>query len=93
WLEPHILHQVNSYAGWTHAAWGRAAGPFIPATGLDDLRQGGTYQVLTPDETIVLARSLGDEGELRFSPLLAGIDPARARPMLELVEREVLPAL
>ena len=57
------------------------------------MRQDGAYQVLTPDEVIELARSLGDDGDLRFSPLLAGIDPVWSNEMLALVEREVLPAL
>lgn len=92
-LTPHILHQINSYAAWTHAAFGRAAGPFVPTQDLTDVRQDGAYQVLTPDEVIELARSLGDDGDLRFSPLLAGIDPVWSNEMLALVEREVLPAL
>jgi alkanesulfonate monooxygenase SsuD/methylene tetrahydromethanopterin reductase-like flavin-dependent oxidoreductase (luciferase family) len=92
-LTPHILHQINSYAAWTHAAWGRATGPFVPTSDVTDVRQGGAYQVLTPAETIDLAESLGDGGELRFSPLLAGIDPDWSNAMLDLVEREVLPAL
>ena len=93
WLEPHILHQVNSYSAWTNAAWGRAAGPFVPKTDVADLRTDGTYQVLTPEQAIELARSLGDDGELRLSPLLAGISPTRAEAMLALFERAVLPAI
>lgn len=92
-LEPHILHQINSYAAWTHAAWGRAAGPFVPTADVTDIRQGGAYQVLTPDEAVALGHELGADGELRFSPLLAGIDPSWSAAMLETVERHVLPDL
>lgn len=92
-LTPHILHQINSYARWTHEAWGRATGPFVPTSDVNDVRQGGAYEVLKPEEAVALANDLGAEGELRFSPLLAGIDPSWAWDMLGLVEREVLPAI
>ncbi|HUV10066.1 MAG TPA: LLM class flavin-dependent oxidoreductase [Acidimicrobiia bacterium] len=91
-LTPHILHQINSYAEWTHAAFGQASGPFVPTHDVTDVRQGGAYQVCTPEETVELAASLGDDGDLRFSPLLAGIEPAWSNEMLALVERAVLPA-
>lgn len=92
-LTPHILHQINSYAAWTHAAFGQASGPFVPTHDVTDVRQGGAYLVCTPDEAVELARDLGADGELRFSPLLAGIDPTWSNEMLALVEKEVLPAL
>ncbi len=93
WLTPHILHQINSYAAWTHKAWGKATGPFVPTSDVTDVRQGGAYRVVDPDECIELARELGDDGDLRFSPLLAGIDPDRANAMLSLVEDRVLPEI
>jgi alkanesulfonate monooxygenase SsuD/methylene tetrahydromethanopterin reductase-like flavin-dependent oxidoreductase (luciferase family) len=93
WLTPHILHQINSYARWTHEAWGRATGPFVPTSDVHDVRQGGAYRVVDPDECIEIAHTLGDDGDLRFSPLLAGIDPRRANAMLQLVEERVLPEI
>jgi alkanesulfonate monooxygenase SsuD/methylene tetrahydromethanopterin reductase-like flavin-dependent oxidoreductase (luciferase family) len=92
-LAPHIRHQIDSYAGWTKSAYGVPSGPFVPSRDVESLRQGGAYDVLTPDEAIELAQSLGPDGELTFNPLLAGIDPAEAWRMLDLVDREVLPAL
>ena len=92
-LAPHIRHQIDSYAAWTTGAYGRPSGPFVPSRDIDSLRQGGAYDVVTPDEAIELAQRLGPEGELTFNPLLAGIDPGAAWKMLELVDREVLPAL
>jgi hypothetical protein len=67
------------------------SGPFVPSRDVESLRQGGAYDVLTPDEAIALAESLGPDGELTLNPLLAGIDPGEAWKMLELVDREVLP--
>lgn len=92
-LAPHIRHQIASYAGWTTGAYGEPSGPFVASRDIEDLRQGGAYDVLTPDEAIALAESLGSNGELRLNPLLAGIDPAEAWAMLDLLDTEVLPHL
>jgi alkanesulfonate monooxygenase SsuD/methylene tetrahydromethanopterin reductase-like flavin-dependent oxidoreductase (luciferase family) len=93
WLAPHIRHQIDSYAAWTTSAYGEPRGPFVPSRDVESLRQGGAYEVMTPDEVLALAETLGPTGELTFNPLLAGIDPARAWAMLDLVDREVLPFL
>jgi hypothetical protein len=58
---------------------------------MESLRQNGAYQVVTPDEAIELAATLGPNGELHLNPLLAGIDPAYAQRMLETFEQQVLP--
>ena len=83
-LEPHVRHQIDSYAGWTTAGLGRADGPFVPPDG---------YVVADPDEAVRLIRDLGPDGELHLNPLLAGIDPAYAWDMLRTFERHVLPSL
>lgn len=93
WLTPHVRHQVESYAAWTASAYGEAAGPFAAPLADEDLRQDGTYRVVDPDGARRLVEELGPTGVLRLNPLLAGIDPARAWRMLELFEREVLPAV
>ena len=93
WLAPHIRHQIDSYAAWTKSAYGVPQGPFVPSRDVESLRQGGAYDVMTPAEVIELAEALGPDGELTFNPLLAGIDASRAWKMLELVDREVLPAI
>jgi len=91
-LAPHIRHQIDSYATWTRQAYGEPKGPFMASPEVASLAQGGAYEVLTPDEAVALMARLGPEGTLSFNPLLSGIDPAVAWSMLELVEREVLPA-
>ena len=90
-LTPHILHQIRSYAEWTAAAYGEPMGPFVPTKVLDDVRQGGAYQVLTPEQAVELARGLGPDGRFNLSPLLAGIDPDWSWEMLRCFETEVLP--
>jgi len=92
-LAPHVRHQIDSYAGWTRDAYGAPQGPFVPERDVEELRQGGAYDVMTPDEVLALADTLGPDGELHLNPLLAGINPDAAWAMLRLVEREVLPHL
>lgn len=90
---PHALHQLRSYSEWTIEAFGRAAGPYAGGVTADGVKQSGAYRVLTPEQTIALAKGLGDDGVLYLSPLLAGISPRLADGMLALFEREVLPHL
>ena len=90
-LAPHIHHQISSYAAWTKDAYGVPLGPFASSSELEAIKQGDTYMVMTPDEAIALAERLGPSGELSLNPLMAGIDPAEAWTMLDLVDREVLP--
>ena len=92
-LAPHIRHQIASYAGWTSRAYGAPTGPFVPERDVEQLRQGGAYAVMTPDEVLALAADLGPDGELVLNPLLAGIPPRDAWAMLDLVDRAVIPYL
>jgi hypothetical protein len=47
--------------------------------------------VLTPEQTLELASTLGDNGVFYLNPLLAGIAPERSWKMLRLYERSVHP--
>ncbi len=90
-LAPHIRHQIDSYGQWTQKGLGRVTGPYVPTEDMESIRQGGAYQVVTPDEAVELAATLGPGGELHLNPLLSGIDPAEAARMLATFEAEVLP--
>lgn len=90
---PHALHQLRSYAAWTAESFGKPAGPYARGVTEQTVREGGAYRVVTPDEAIALADSLGDDGVLYLNPLLAGIEPAAAWEMLRLYERAVHPHL
>lgn len=92
-LAPHIRNQIDSYAQWTTTAYGRADGPFVPTQSVEDLSQGGAYQVLDPDEAVELAIGLGPDGELHLNPLLSGIDPSYAWEMLQTLDEHVFPNL
>ena len=93
WLTPHVLHQLRSYSEWTAEALGKPVGPFVKGVTEESIREGDAYKVLTPDETLALAESLGEDGVFYLNPLLAGIDPRRSWEMLRLYERSVHPHL
>lgn len=92
-LMPHVLHQLRSYTEWTVEAYGRPSGPYAKQMSAEAIRQSPAYQVRTPEETLELFAKLGPECVLYLNPLLSGIDPAFAREMLDLYEREVHPHL
>lgn len=91
-LEPYIRRQIDFYDV-SPAGEKRDRNVFAPADDLDDLSQGGAYQILNPDEAIELARELGPKGELHLSPTLGGIPSEDGWEMLKTFEREVLPFL
>jgi alkanesulfonate monooxygenase SsuD/methylene tetrahydromethanopterin reductase-like flavin-dependent oxidoreductase (luciferase family) len=90
-LTPHILHVVRSYSEWTLEAYGKPLGPFARDVSIEDLRNSGAYRVVSPEEAVALAESLGSESTFALSPLLGGLDPEFAWQSLRLFEREVWP--
>ncbi len=92
-LAPHVLHQLRSYTEWTIEAYGRPAGPYAKEMTAETIRASPAYRVLTPEQAVALAEELGPDSVLYLNPLLSGIDPERARAMLDLYEREVHPHL
>jgi alkanesulfonate monooxygenase SsuD/methylene tetrahydromethanopterin reductase-like flavin-dependent oxidoreductase (luciferase family) len=93
WILPHVEHQIRSYGAWTEEAFGRAAGPYAGELDPAAIRRNSSYQVLTPEDALALAESLGDQSVFYLNPLLAGIDPERSWQMLRLFEKEVFPHL
>lgn len=85
-ISAHALHDTNEYARWI----GARRGPFTPASGPDELRRRGTYQVVTPDECLEMATQ---SGSLAFKPLVGGLDPQIGWEGLELFASKVLPRL
>ncbi len=93
WIAPHVLHVLDSYSRWTSEAYGKPTGPYAGGMTAETVRQSAAYHVLRPAQTVELAQGLGDHSSLYLTPLLGGIDPARAWKMLRLFEREVYPHL
>jgi alkanesulfonate monooxygenase SsuD/methylene tetrahydromethanopterin reductase-like flavin-dependent oxidoreductase (luciferase family) len=85
-LKPHFDQQIESYEEQNRKAGGGLINPW-------ELKpnQAPPYQIVTPEEAIDLANTLGPRGELIFQPLLSAIEPTLAWEMLGLLERDVLP--
>jgi alkanesulfonate monooxygenase SsuD/methylene tetrahydromethanopterin reductase-like flavin-dependent oxidoreductase (luciferase family) len=92
-LMPHVLSQIEEYGSFTIEAYGEAAGPYRGQVDPASARRNPAYQVLTPEELILLGRSLGPNGLLLFNPLMGGIAVHEAWRMLKLFEAKVLPHL
>src|SRR5262249_3783442 len=89
---PHVLYTTNSNAEWAKER-GIGATPYPPSTGVDDLKRSPSFAVVTPDECVALAVSLGNDVEFGIQPLMGGLDPEVAWESLELFESAVLPRL
>jgi hypothetical protein len=89
-LAPNLLDTTNTYATW---ALERGAGStkYEPVDTVAALVERG-FRVVTPSDCVQLAQEYAD-GELRFHPLMGGIDPELSWSSLELFERSVLPEL
>ena len=87
----HLLYDAATYASWQGR--GQRSQVKAEAATVDELRAGGVYQVLTPDEVVALAGELGRGGTITLHPLAGGIPPSVAEEGLDLVARKVLPDL
>lgn len=90
-LAPNLLDTTNTYAAW---AFERGAGStkYRPLSDPAELAARG-FRVVTPAGCVELAEQLGPDGELRFHPLMGGIDPDLAWAGLRRFEHAVLPEL
>ena len=90
-LGPYFLHETQSYGAWQAAA--DVNSPFKPVSGLDELRAGGTYRIVTPDEMAAEAAAAEAAGELamaRLHPMVGGIPPELAWDHLRLFEKHFI---
>ena len=89
----NLLHAANAYARWISEG-GQGQSVWYPPLGsVDELRAGGAYQIVTPEQCIAIAEGLGDEGHLILRPLFGGTEPEVAWASLRLFENEVMPHL
>jgi len=91
WAEmgPYLLHDARSYAAWMGTS--NVSVTKSVATTVEQLReQRGPYRIFTPDEAVAHIRS---NGLLLTQPLCGGLPPALAWPSLELLVRDVIPAV
>jgi alkanesulfonate monooxygenase SsuD/methylene tetrahydromethanopterin reductase-like flavin-dependent oxidoreductase (luciferase family) len=88
---PHMLYDAQSYHSWQQP--GQRSAVHDTAETVDELRKGGIYRILTPDETVAYAEELGPMRALILHPMVGGLDPALGWKSLKLFEEKVLPHL
>jgi alkanesulfonate monooxygenase SsuD/methylene tetrahydromethanopterin reductase-like flavin-dependent oxidoreductase (luciferase family) len=90
-IAPHALHDATTYASWQTP--GQRSQVTTYATTPEELRASGVYAVVTPDECVELAGSLGPTDALLFHPLMGGMAPELGWESLELFAAKVQPRL
>jgi alkanesulfonate monooxygenase SsuD/methylene tetrahydromethanopterin reductase-like flavin-dependent oxidoreductase (luciferase family) len=92
-IGPHAMHEANAYAAWMQAGGIGAEGGYVPFESIDALRASGQYRVLTPEQLVEELKAGGPFASCTLHPMMGGIPPAVAWESLELIAREVMPAL
>ena len=87
-LGEHFLHEASTYSSWQTPDIKSAV--HSHATGVDDLRAEGIYQVLTPEECVTRA---GQTGAINLHPLVGGMPIEAGWDSLRLYCEQVLPNL
>jgi alkanesulfonate monooxygenase SsuD/methylene tetrahydromethanopterin reductase-like flavin-dependent oxidoreductase (luciferase family) len=90
-IAPYAQHEATSYDSWQTE--GQRSQVHTAAQTPDELRASGQFPVLTPDECVALAQSMGPMDSLVFHPMLGGIPPDLAWESLELFAAKVLPRI
>jgi alkanesulfonate monooxygenase SsuD/methylene tetrahydromethanopterin reductase-like flavin-dependent oxidoreductase (luciferase family) len=96
---PYAVHEVARYSSMLadapSAARSNVASAYTKsATTDEEVRSGGSYMVLTPDQCIDMYRPLARAGGMVvLHPLLSGLDPSLSWSSLTLFADKVMPAL
>jgi len=90
-IGPCLLHEVQTYASWQTADVHSAV--YSPAKTVEELRAGGVYEIVTPEQFVERARDHTGLPVCVMHPLCGGIPIDRAWEGLRLYVDEVLPAL
>lgn len=88
-MGPFFLHEMNAYGKLLAENDGTAN--YHPVTGIEELRAGPDYAVLTPDELIAELKD-APFPFINLHPLCGGMPPALAWSSLKLLETRVFPA-
>jgi len=92
-LTPHFMLEVGNYA-----AWGKSDKPASGPHGdtqqsAEQLRAGGKYIVVTPEEAIELVGKYPPDTIITLHPLVTGLDPEVGWASLHLFAEKVLPVI
>lgn len=92
-MASYIAHEADSYRSWLSSSG--TEGQYLDASQSDvsTLRASGLYPILTPEEAMTYATSLGPRDQLCVHPLISGFPPQMAWKQLEKFASTVLPAL
>jgi alkanesulfonate monooxygenase SsuD/methylene tetrahydromethanopterin reductase-like flavin-dependent oxidoreductase (luciferase family) len=88
-MAPYFLHEMNAYGTWQ--AQDAVATPYRKTKDIEELRQGGQYRVVTPEQFVAELRAAPFAFAM-LHPLCGGMPMDLAWSSLELFERRVLPA-
>lgn len=88
----HLLHEAATYASWQTPDIRSAV--HSHATTVDELREEGIYRIVTPEECIDKAKSVGpDAVAFNLHPLCGGMPIDKGWESLTLFTEQVIPAL
>jgi hypothetical protein len=88
-MGPYFLHETNAYGKWLSESDG--GGPYKIADDVEELRERGEYQILTPEEYVEDLRA-APFPFAQLHPLCGGMPPDLGWSSLRLLEQRVLPA-
>lgn len=84
----YLLYEATEYADWQR---GVTSAVHDTSTTVDEMREAGVYAVMTPDECVDFANSIGPLDPVTTHPLCGGIPPKIAWEHLALLGNEVIP--
>lgn len=87
-IAPHALHETNAYGDWARAAG--LVSTYAKVDSLKELKELGSYVVVTPDDCVSLARA---QKRLSLHPLMGGLDPDLGWSSLRLFFEHVYPRI
>ena len=88
-IAPYLMHENNAYAAWADAQG--VATSYRHYASAQELRDTGTYPVMTPRQLLEHIEAAGPYDMVLFHPLAGGMEPGLAWRSLRLFEQEVYP--
>ena len=89
----HVVAEATNYVHWSSTDTPTSGPLGVKVPTLEDLRAGGRYLVVTPDEAIDIVRGFAPDTILTLHPLVAGLEPEVGWQSLHLFAERVLPAI
>lgn len=92
-LGPHMVAEAANYASWSSTDTPTSGPVGVKPPTIEDLRAGGRYLVVTPDEAIEIVQGYSPDTIITLHPLVSGLDPDVGWRSLQLFAEKVLPAI